>query len=70
MSSNKKERTSGEPKPLDFEHDKNKVPTDRPKKAFMTPEDQRGDDEEEQYYAEEEALSPEEVKLRKQEGTL
>ncbi len=70
MTHDKKERNTGEPKPLDFEHNKKKIPTDRSKKPFMSPADKRGDDENEQYYEEEEALSPEEAKLRKQEGNL
>ena len=55
---------SDDPKPLNFDHDEENGPKD----PFMTPSDARGDDENEQYYQEEEAISPEESKLRKKEG--
>ncbi len=59
-----------EPKPLNFDHDKEKGPGDRLKKPFSTPADNRGDDQEEQYYQEEESISPEETELRKKEGNM
>lgn len=57
-----------DPKPLNFDHDEEKGPSDHLKKPFMTPEEIRGDNEDEQYYEEEERLSPEETKDRKEEG--
>jgi hypothetical protein len=68
MSRKKKNEKSGNPKPLNFDNDKGTG--DFLKKPFMTPEDARGDAEDNQYYEEEEALSPEETKKRKEEGTL
>lgn len=59
-------RDSEDPQPLNFDHDAERGPVD----PILAPSDIRGDDENEQYYQEEEALSPEEAKLRKQEGTL
>lgn len=59
-----------EPKPLNFDHDEETGPSDHLKKSFMTPADARGDSEDDQYYEEEEAISPEEVKIRKQEENL
>ena len=70
MVRKKKKNDSEDPKPLDFDHDEETGPSDRLETPFMTPADVRGDNAEEQYYAEEEALSPEEVKKRKQEGNL
>jgi hypothetical protein len=67
---NKKKNNEDDPKPLNFDHDEENGPSDHLKKPFATPEDIRGDDEGEQYYEEEEALSPEEVKKRKKEGTI
>jgi hypothetical protein len=63
----KRHNNSDDPKPLNFDHDEEKGPSDRLKKPFSTPEENRGDNEDDQYYDEEEALSPEETKLRKQE---
>ena len=62
-----KKRDSDDPKPLNFDHDEEKGPSDHLRKPFMTPEDERGDNEDDQYYDEEEALSPEEVEKRKEE---
>lgn len=59
-----------DPKPLNFDHDEEKGPSDHLKKPFMTPSDERGDNEDDQYYEEEEAISPEEVKERKEEEGL
>lgn len=70
MSRKKKRRDPDDPKPLNFDHDEERGPSDHLKKPFMTPSDQRGDNEDNQYYEEEEALSPEEVKRRKKEGTI
>lgn len=57
-----------DPKPLDFDHDEETGPSDHLEKPFMTPEDERGDAEDDQYYDAEEAISPEESQLRKEEG--
>lgn len=70
MSRKKNKEESEDPKPLNFDHDIEKGPSDRLKKPYTTPEDERGDEEDSQYYAEEESLSPEEVKKRKEEGTF
>lgn len=67
----KKKKSNGEdPKPLNFDHDEEKGPSDHLKKPFMTPEEERGDNEDDQYYEEEESISPEEVKERKEEDDL
>jgi hypothetical protein len=66
----KRKENSDDPKPLNFDEDEEKGPSDHLKKPFMTPEDERGDNEDDQYYDEEEALSPEEAKLRKEEDDL
>lgn len=63
MTRRKKGFQAGDPKPLDFDRDK-----DHPQQPFMTEADARGDNQTSQYYAEEEAISPEEVKDRKEEG--
>lgn len=68
--SKRKKRDPDDPKPLNFDHDEKRGVGDRLDKPFMTPADIKGFNEETQYYQEEEALSPEEVKKRKQEGTL
>lgn len=59
-----------DPRPLNFDHDEQTGPSDRLDKPFMTPSDSRGDQQDDQYYDTEEALSPEEAKRRKLEGTL
>ncbi|CCB85758.1 hypothetical protein [Parachlamydia acanthamoebae] len=64
----RKKRNPDDPKPLNFDRDEEKGPSDHLKKPFMTPADERGDNEDDQYYDEEEALSPEEVEERKEEG--
>ena len=66
----KKKGNPGDPKPLDFDHDEEKGPSDHLKEPFMTPTEERGDSEDDQYYEEEEALSPEETQKRKEEGNL
>lgn len=66
----KKKRNIDDPKPLNFDHDEKHGPSDRLKEPFMTPSEERGDSEDNQYYEEEEALSPEEVKERKEEDDL
>lgn len=63
----KRHRDPDDPKPLNFDEDEEKGPSDHLKHPFMTPEDERGDNEETQYYEEEEAISPEEVMIRKEE---
>jgi len=70
MSHKRKKRNPDDPKPLNFDRDVEKGPSDHLKKPFMTPSDERGDTEGYQYHEEEEALSPEEVKKRKEEGNL
>lgn len=70
MTHKKKKRDPDDPKPLNFDRDVERGASDRLKRPFMTPEEERGDNEEEQYYEEEEALSPEEVKERKEEDDL
>ncbi len=67
MTHKKRKRDPDDPKPLNFDQTR---PDDHLKKPFMTPKDARGDDQNEQYYDEEEAMSPEEVKIRKQEKTM
>lgn len=70
MTHKKKKRSEDDPKPLNFDHDVEKGPSDHLKEPFMTPAEERGDNENEQYYEEEEAISPEEVKERKEEDDL
>lgn len=70
MENKKKKRNIDNPKPLNFDRDEKKGPSDHLKKPFMTPSEVRGDSEDNQYYEEEEALSPEEVKERKEEDDL
>lgn len=67
MTHKKKKRDPDDPKPLNFDRDEKKGPSDHLKKPFLTPEDLRGDNEDDQYYEKEEAISPEEVKERKEE---
>jgi hypothetical protein len=59
-------KRSDDPKPLNFDHDEEDGVSDRLKKPFMTPEEERGDLEEDQFY-EEDVESPEERKIRKEE---
>ncbi|MFI0434770.1 MAG: hypothetical protein ACH350_03445 [Parachlamydiaceae bacterium] len=68
MSDKKNKRDPQDPKPLNFDRDLEKGPSDHLKQPFMTPSDERGDSEDDQYYEEEEGLSPEEVQKRKEEG--
>ena len=70
MTHKKKKNTGDDPKPLNFDKDEEKGPSDHLKKPFMTPSEERGDNEDDQYYDEEEAMSPEEVKERKEEDDL
>jgi hypothetical protein len=70
MPHKKKKIDPDDPKPLNFDHDEERGPSDHLKEPFMTPEEQRGDNEDDQYYDEEEALSPEETKLRKEKDDL
>lgn len=70
MPRKKKKRDPDDPRPLNFDHDEEKGPSDRLKKPYMSPEDARGDSEDDQYYDSEESLSPEEAKLRKKEDTI
>jgi len=66
----KKKNNPDDPKPLNFDNDEEKGPSDHLKKPDLTPSDERGDNEDDQYYEEEEAISPEEVKERKEEDDL
>lgn len=66
----RKKGNDDDPKPLNFDQDEEKGPSDHLKKPFMTPSEERGDNENEQYYEEEETISPEEVKERKEEDDL
>lgn len=70
MTHKKKKKNPDDPKQLNFDRDEKKGPSDHLKEPFMTPNEERGDSENDQYYDEEESLSPEETKLRKQEGDL
>ncbi len=70
MSRKKKKEKSEDPKPLNFDQDTEKGPSDHLEKPYMTPEDKRGDNEDYQYYEQEESLSPEETKKRKEEDTF
>jgi hypothetical protein len=70
MAHKKKKKDPADPKTLNFDHDEEKGPSDHLKEPFMTPEEVRGDSEYDQYYDEEEALSPEETQLRKEEDDL
>lgn len=66
----RKKRDPDDPKPLNFDDAEEKGVSDHLRKPFLTPEDARGDNEDDQYYEEEEALSPEEVEKRKEEGEI
>jgi hypothetical protein len=70
MVHKKKKINPDEPKPLNFDQDEEKGPSDRLKEPFITPAEERGDAEDDQYYDEEETLSPEETKIRKEEEDL
>jgi len=70
MARKKKKRDFDDPKPLNFDNDVEKGPSDLLKEPFITPDEERGDAEDDQYYEEEESLSPEEVKKRKEEDNL
>jgi len=70
MTHKKKNDDINEPKPLNFDQDEEKGVSDTLKKPFMTPDEERGDNEDDQYYETEEALSPEETKLRKEEEDI
>lgn len=66
----KHRKNPDDPKPLNFDHDEERGPSDHLKKPFMTPDDERGDNEDDQYYDTEEALSPEEAEKRKKEEDI
>ncbi len=66
----KNKHNPDDPKPLNFDKDEKKGPSDHLKEPFTSKEDDRGDNEDNQYYEEEETLSPEEAKLRKEEEDL
>lgn len=65
-----KKKNPDDPKPLNFDRDVEKGPSDRLKEPYMTPEELRGDNEDDQYYDEEESISPEEARKRKKEETI
>lgn len=67
MSRNRKNE---DPKPLNFDNDDKRGPSDHLKKPLRTPADQKEDNEDDQYYEEEEAISPEEVQERKEDDDL
>lgn len=69
MTHRKKKRDPDDPRPLNFDEDEKRGPSDHLKEPYQTSEEERGDNEDDQYYDEEEALSPEETKLRKEEET-
>lgn len=66
----KKKKNLDDPQPLNFDHDEERGPSDHLETPFMTLSEERGDNEDDQYYDEEEALSPEEVKERKEGDDL
>lgn len=66
--SRKRREYPDDPKPLNFDEAEEKGVSDRLKKPFQTPEEERGDNENDQYYEEEETISPEEAELRKKEN--
>jgi hypothetical protein len=70
MAHKKKKPNPDDPKPLNFDHDEKKGPSDHLKEPFMTPEEFRGDNEDDQYYELEETISPEETKKRKEEDLI
>lgn len=70
MPRNKKNNNPDDPKPLNFDRDEEKGPSDHLKEPYQTPDEERGDNEDDQYYEEEEFLSPEETKLRKEDDDL
>lgn len=70
MEHKKRKKNMDDPKPLNFDHDEKRGPSDHLKKPFMTASEERGDNEDDQYYEEEEAISPEEVKERKENDDL
>jgi hypothetical protein len=70
MAHTKHKSNPDDPKPLNFDRDEERGPSDHLKEPFMTASEMRGDNEDDQYYDEEEAMSPEEVKERKDEGNL
>lgn len=70
MPHKKKKVNFDDPQPLNFDRDEKRGPSDRLKEPYLTPSDERGDNEDDQYYEEEEAISPEEVKERKEGDDL
>lgn len=66
----KYKKNPDDPRPLNFDDDDEKGPSDHLKQPFQTPGDERGDAQDDQYYDEEEAISPEEAKKRKKEDTI
>lgn len=70
MVHHKKKKNLDDPRPLNFDHDEKRGPSDHLREPFMTSEEERGDNEDDQYYDEEEALSPEETRLRKKGDDL
>lgn len=66
----KKKKDPADPESLNFDHDEEKGPSDHLQEPFMTSEDMRGDNKDDQYYEEEEAISPEENQLQKEEDNI
>lgn len=65
----RKDYDEGEPEPLNFEDEEHGL-RDHLREIPVNPADARGDSEDDQYYEEEEAISPEEVEDRDEEGDL
>ncbi|MDP1879426.1 MAG: hypothetical protein Q8K60_00635 [Parachlamydiaceae bacterium] len=65
-----KKQNPDDPRPLNFDHALEKGISDHLKKPYLNESDLRGDVEDDQYYEEEEAISPEEVKERKEDDTI
>ncbi len=61
----RKDNDEGDPEPLNFDED-----DEFGEQLRISPRDGRGDSEDSQYYEEEEAISPEEVEDREEEGDL
>ncbi|MBS0629170.1 MAG: hypothetical protein JSS30_02965 [Verrucomicrobia bacterium] len=66
----RKEHDEGEPEPLNFDEDEGFDLSNHLRMHKLSPSDVRGDAEDDQYYEEQEAISPEEVEDREEEGTL
>lgn len=65
----RKNEDEGDPEPLNFDEEEHGL-REHLRMPYMNPADERGDAEDDQYYEEEEAISPEEVEDREEEGNL